>query len=124
MSVLSLLLRHGTAVSVARPTPSVSAIGSVTQAFAVAASYQGWIQPRGAADGNFAGRDDMNTSAVCYFAGTPDIRTDDVLTVDNGTTYYHVTGVRVPITRPAAGANSHTVVDCVKRAGETVVLPS
>ena len=124
MSVLSLLLGHGQAVTVARPTASVSGVGSVAQTFAVAATVTGWIQPRGATDGNFAGRDNMNVSAVAYFSGTPDIRTDDLLTTDAGATYYHVTGVRVPISRGATRANTHTIVDCVKRNSETVVLPS
>ena len=124
MSVLSLLLGHGQAVSVLRPTASVSGVGSVAQTFAVAATYTGWIQPRAATDGNFAGRDNMNVSATAYFAGSPDIRTDDLLTTDAGTTYYHVTGVRLPISRSATRANTHTVVDCVKRNSETVVIPS
>jgi hypothetical protein len=95
----------------------------MVRAYGVASTLDGWLQPRSATDSNFSGRADMQQSATAYFAGTPDIRTDDVLIL-SGQDYYHVTGVRNPILRGATGANSHTIVDCVKRSGESIVLPS
>lgn len=123
MSVTALINQHGQSIQVARPTTTVDTSGAMSRSYALAATLDGWLQPRSATDSNFSGRADMQTSGTAYFPGVPDIRTDDVLIL-SGTDYWHVTGVRTPILRPATGPNSHTVVDCVQREGESIVLPS
>lgn len=123
MSVASLINQHGQSIQVARPTTTVTASGAMSRAYALAATLDGWLQPRSANDSTLAGRADMQTSATAYFPGVPDIRTDDVLIVGAGTDFYHVTGVHNPILR-TNGANAHTVVTCIRRAGEGVTLPA
>lgn len=123
MSVASLLAAHGQTVRVVRPTVTQSVDGAMSRAYAVAATVTAWIQPRASTDANYAGRDNMRNAVVVYFEGRQDVRTDDIV-LDAASNVYHVTGVHVPIERPAASANCHTIVDAVYAKGETVVLPA
>lgn len=122
MSVGSLISAHGVLVDVARPTETWQSNGAMSRTYSAAASLRAFIQPRGAADNENAGRSNGIVSAVFYFEGQADIDVDDVLREQTTGRLYWVKGVRVPILRPTASANSHTVVDADYIPGETITI--
>jgi len=123
MSVSTLIQRHGTSIPVLRPTQSKTTLGSMARSYSVVNTLQGWIQPNNATDSTFSGRATAQTSGRVYFAGRPEILTDDLLQMSSfGGQYVHVTSVRIPIDRPEAGANCHTIVEFVSRFGESVPI--
>ena len=121
MSVGSLIAAHGQTVRVVRPTVTQTTDGAMARAYAIVATLAGWIQPRASSDANYAGRDNLRNTVVAYFEGRQDIRTDDIL-LDESSAIYHVSGIHVPIERPDASPNCHTIVDATRVQGETVVL--
>ena len=124
MSVASLISQHGYAVAVIRPTQTVNTEGAMVRTYYNVADLRAFVQPRSANDAPFSGRALMQEGATFYFAGRPDIRTDDLLraVLPSGNLFYHVTGVTVPLERGTARQNTHTIVETVGREGDTVTV--
>lgn len=122
MSVASLISAHGVLVNVARPTETWQSNGAMSRTYTGVAALRAFIQPRAAADNESAGRANGVVSATFYFEGQADIDVDDVLQEISTGRLYWVKGVRVPILRPTASPNSHTVVDADYVPGETITI--
>jgi head-tail adaptor len=120
MSVETLIANHGAGVSLIRPTQTANSEGAMARQYESAGALRAFVQPRSSNDAPFSGRALQQDSVTFYFAGQPDIRTDDLLQV--GSAFYHVTGVRVPILRAVSRGNCHTIVDTTQRNGDTVTV--
>lgn len=120
MSVATLIAEHGYSVNVLRPSQTTNTEGAMTRQYFANETFRAFIQPRASNDAPFSGRALQQDSVTFYFAGQPDIRTDDMLQV--GSLFYHVTGVRTPILRAVSRDNSHTIVDTIQRSGDTVTV--
>lgn len=122
MSVSTLIALHGKSVDVARPTNTIRDNGAMQRSYTTALSaVRCFVQPRTASDVEFAGGSRTRVGATFYFAGVVDIQADDVIS-DEDTKQYWVRSVRVPIQRPTASANCHTIVEAEHVVGETVFV--
>ena len=117
MSVSSLISQHGVTVNVLTPTATIAANGSVSNGYALSAELSAFVQPRSAADTDFAGAPRMRVGATFYFAGQQSFDTDGLLLITDG--HYAVRSVRIPILRPSAANNCHTIVEADRVNGFT-----
>jgi len=117
MSVSSLIAQHGVTVDVLTPTASIGANGSLINTYAPTSQLVAFVQPRAAADSDFAGAPRMRVGATFYFAGQQSFDTDAVFSITDG--QYAVRSVRIPILRPSAADNCHTIVEADRVNGLT-----
>lgn len=118
MSVTALIAQHGTDVTVLTPSDNIQSNGTVAKSYTEGSTVRAFLQPRAASDTSFAGGPRMRVGATFYFAGRVAFDTDAV--IRHATGDYLVRGVRIPIDRPAASANVHTIVDADSVGGMSI----
>jgi hypothetical protein len=118
MSVAALIQQHGTDVTVLAPADSIGTDGAVVKTYSTGSTLRAFLQPRSASDTEFAGGARMRVGATFYFAGRVAFDTDAILS--HATGQYVVRSVRIPIDRPSASANCHTIVEADSVGGYAV----
>jgi hypothetical protein len=118
MSVTALIAQHGTDVTVLTPTDAIGSNGAVAKTYTEGSAIRAFLQPRSASDTEFAGGSRMRVAATFLFAGRVAFDTDAIISHSTG--QYIVRSVRIPIERPSASANVHTIVEADRVGGFAV----
>lgn len=118
MSVTALIAQHGTDITVFTPTDAIGSNGAVAKTYTEGSAVRAFLQPRAASDTEFAGGARMRVGATFYFAGRVAFDTDAIISHSTG--QYIVRSVRIPIERPSASANVHTIVEADRVGGFAV----
>jgi head-tail adaptor len=122
MSVAAMIARFAKEVGIRRPAYTKNAIGAATKTYS-ASTATAFIQERSAFESVSQGREQMRSSAVLYFAGSVDVRTDDIIVLPatgSDCAQYRVTGVRIP-DQASWHPHCHTIVDCDRLRPNEVV---